>query len=150
MLAAPKMTSAQSEKEAQLANAIVYSQSGVYSSLRQTALATGVVRSTLGHRLAGRPSRAQTHLRSSRLTAEQEEVLTRFIEDVQRFRAKIAVLRLPVGALFEQQPHHRLRQVYAAGFEPEAVNLGQESSVGRSVQKKLDNILVGLSTDRIV
>ena len=72
-----------SEKEANLENALIYNQLGVYSSLRQTALATGVPRSTLGHRRAGRPPRGQIRVRSARLNSGQEEVLSRFIEDLQ-------------------------------------------------------------------
>ena len=145
MLAAPKMASAQSDKEDQLQNAVVCSQLGVYSSLRQTALATGVARSTLGHRLAGRPSRAQTHLRSSRLTAEQEEVLTRFIEDLQLQYAPInhAQLRVIASNLAGQNgPGMPLGKCWITRFIKRQRTLNN----GRSIALTKDRIQAAIPT----
>jgi helix-turn-helix, Psq domain len=55
-----------------------------YRSIRQAALAHDVGKSTIAYRLHGRKSRAQSFSSLRRLTSEQEGVLVKWVEDLQR------------------------------------------------------------------
>jgi hypothetical protein len=52
---------------------------GVFSSLRAAAVAYGIPRSTLQHRVRGRKPRATAHTNQQRLTPEQEAILVGWI-----------------------------------------------------------------------
>ena len=107
------MASESSQKEQNVELALAYTQLGVYSSIRQTALATGIPRSTLGHRRAGRLLRSQIRVRNARLTSKQEDILYRFIEDLQLQYAPIN--------------HAQLRVI--------AANLAAENGTGKPLRK---------------
>jgi hypothetical protein len=50
-----------------------------YYSIRQAALASGVARSTLGHRRLGRLPRSAITVKTARLNAEQERTLISYV-----------------------------------------------------------------------
>ena len=68
-----------STKEDDVQNAFERFEQKEFRSIRQTALATTQVRSTLGHRRARRLPRSQITVRNARLTKQQKEVLVRYI-----------------------------------------------------------------------
>ena len=55
-----------------------------YRSIRQSTSAHGIGKSTVAHRLHGRIPRAQSHSSLMRVTPAQEEVLVKWLEDLQR------------------------------------------------------------------
>jgi Tc5 transposase DNA-binding domain len=55
-----------------------------YRSIRQSTSAHGIDKSTVAHRLHGRIPRAQSHSSLMRVTPAQEEVLVKWLEDLQR------------------------------------------------------------------
>jgi len=67
----------------QASRAVRLLDNGKFRSVRQTAAATGVPRTTLRDRLNGKPPRSQTDLKHSRLSIYQEKVLVQYIRDLQ-------------------------------------------------------------------
>lgn len=66
-------------REIMINSAIADYYSGVYTSVRATAKAYGLPRSTLADRIAGSTTRATAHQFQQRLTPEQEEFLVEWI-----------------------------------------------------------------------
>ena len=55
-----------------------------YRSIRQSTLAHDVGKSIVAHRINSRKPRAQSYSSLRRLTPEQEEVIVKWLEDLQR------------------------------------------------------------------
>jgi hypothetical protein len=56
---------------------------GQFKSIRQVSKATGVARSTVQDRHAGRQPRGQEDVKHARLTRYQEEILAKYIQNTQ-------------------------------------------------------------------
>jgi hypothetical protein len=56
---------------------------GQFKSIRQVSRATGVARSTVQDRRAGRQPRGQEEVKHARLTRYQEEVLAKYLQNTQ-------------------------------------------------------------------
>ena len=56
---------------------------GQFKSIRQVSRATGVARSTVQDRRAGRQPRGQEEVKHARLTRYQEEILAKYIQNTQ-------------------------------------------------------------------
>ena len=68
----------------QVQNALQDVRGKKYRSIRQSTLAHDVGKSTVAHRINGRKPRAQSYSSLRRLTPEQEEVIIKWLEDLQR------------------------------------------------------------------
>jgi hypothetical protein len=55
-----------------------------YRSIRQSALANDIGKSTIAHRINGRKPGAESYSSLRRLTPQQEEVIIKWLEDLQR------------------------------------------------------------------
>ena len=67
----------------QASRAIRLVHRGQFTSIRQVSRATGVARSTVQDRRAGRQPRGQEEVKHARLSRYQEEVLAKYIQNIQ-------------------------------------------------------------------
>ena len=72
-----------STQEQEIQEAIESVRLGQFRSIRQSAVANLLPRSTIGHRRAGRLPRSSITPKSARLTAIQKNILIQYIQDLQ-------------------------------------------------------------------
>ena len=92
---------------------------GQFKSIRQVFRATGVARSTVQDRRAGRQPRGQEEIKHARLTRYQEEVLAKYIQNTQLQYAPINREELHVVAEMLAQlnkPNARLGKNWLSRF----------------------------------
>jgi Tc5 transposase DNA-binding domain len=111
-----------------------------YRSIRQSTSAHGIGKSTLAHRLHGRKPRAQSHSSLMRVTPAQEEVLVKWLEDLQPQILPLnhATLReLVVQLLHENNDFKPLGQHWTTRSLKRHPSL--QTSYGRPVQERSQN-----------